>query len=242
MATGQETLPGGATKAEIVEVPAPVVLRGVRYGDYVRLVRQYENRHLRMTYHDGTLEIMSPEYIHERPSTRLGVLIRVVCEELDITYEGTASTTFRRGEDPTKKKGKGKEPDESFYFANATRILGKERIDLDAGDPPPDLWIEVDHRSSSRGKLPVYAALGVPEVWRYRAATKRLRFVRLAADRGTYEAIERSLCLPMLTPSLVQEALALGDGLLESAWTRLVREWARRKLTATGGDATGPGE
>ena len=34
-------------------------------------------------------------------------------------------------------------------------------------DPPPDLVIEVDITRSSLDKLSIYAALRVPEVWRY---------------------------------------------------------------------------
>src|SRR4051812_499616 len=138
-------------------LPLPLVLRGVRYGDYVGLRDEPANGHLRMAYHDGTLEIMVPEYQHEVPSRRFGLIVFVITEELGILCHGTRSTTFRRGM-RDMKKGKGKEPDESFYFAHAPDVVGKESIDLER-DPPPDLWIEVDHRASSRGRLPIYAAL-----------------------------------------------------------------------------------
>ena len=188
------------------------VLRGIAYDDYVRIRDVPANDHLRMTYYDGTLEIMSPEHIHEVPSRRIGLVIYEVAIGLGISCTGTGSTTFRlRGEEV--KKGKGKEPDESFYFVNEARILGRTEspIDLDAGDPPPDLWIEIDNRLElPQAKLPVYAALGVPEVWRYRSRRRTLWFGRRIEDG--YEAIERSLSLPMLTPALVLDALALGEG------------------------------
>ncbi len=186
-----------------------------------------------MTYHDGTLEIMSPESLHEVPSRRFGLLIYEVAMGLGVSCTGTGSTAFRlRGEDV--KKGKGKEPDESFYFANEPRILGKStKIDLDAGDPPPDLWIEIDNRASSLGKLPVYAALGVPEVWRFRVRRRTLWFGR-RTEVG-YEPIERSLSLPMLTPALVLDALALGEGKSEIAWGALLRDWVRTTLVLRGG-------
>ncbi len=180
---------------------------------------------------------MSPEYIHESPSHRIGILISVVCEELDIEYEAAGSTTFRKGE-IREKKGHGKEPDECFYFANYERILGKENLRLEV-DPPPDLWVEVDNRASSKGKLPLYAALGVPEVWRYRARTHRLWFGRLSADGTGYEAIERSLSLPMLTPALVLEALSLGLTLPTGAWTKAVRAWVREKFVNPGNPVEG---
>jgi Uma2 family endonuclease len=205
-----------------------VVLRGIRYRDYLALRDNPVNFHLRMTYYNGTLEIMSPEATHERPSHRVSIFISVLCEELDIEFEGLGSTTFRRGEKKLKK-GHGKEPDECFYFVNAPKIQGKGKIDLDF-DPPPDLWLEVDHRSSSKGKLPVYAALGVPEVWRTWAKSGRVWFGRLAKDGKSYDDIDRSLVLPMLTPALVVEALALGHGLLEMTWTKTLRAWVREKF------------
>jgi Uma2 family endonuclease len=182
-----------------------------------------------MAYHDGTLEIMSPESLHEIPARRFGLFIYEVATGLGISCTGTRSTVFRlRGEDV--KKGKGKEPDESFYFANEASILASpdRAIDLDAGDPPPDLWIEIDNRASSAGKLPIYAALGVPEVWRYRTRRRTLWFGRRVED--AYEAVERSLSLPMLTPALVLEALALGAGKSEIAWGADLRNWVRETL------------
>lgn len=237
MATGQEaaaTVTTAEPQREVVPIAAPTILRGVPYGLYVRLRDEPDNDHLRMTYYDGTLEIMSPEYIHEGPSFRFGILFSVLCEELDITFEAAGSTTFRRGE-PNRKKGKGKEPDESFYFANVARVLGKTSLRVEAGDPPPDLWIEVENRSSPRGRLPVYAALGVPEVWRYRVMSRRLRFLRLDKNTVTYEVLEQSLSLPMLTPALVLEALAMGDGLPVNTWTRRLRAWVRERFLPAGG-------
>lgn len=212
-------------RAATSRISPGIVLRDVLFGEYVALRDKPANDHLRMTYHDGTLEIMSPHSAHERPSRRVGVLISVVCEELDIEFEGLRSTTFRRGEE-TLKKGHGKEPDECFYFANAPRIQGKGEIDLNL-DPPPDLWVEIDHRSSSRGKLPTYAVLKVPELWRYRPRSDRLWFGRLADDGTSYQEIDRSLSLPMLSPALVREGLALGRNVLEMTWTKALRGWVR---------------
>lgn len=227
--------PPAALESKMVvpeEGPVPesewVVLHGVRYREYLALRAEPANGHLRMTYHNGTLEIMSPEATHERPSRRVGIVMSVLCEELDIEFEGLGSTTFRRGEKKLKK-GHGKEPDECFYFANAAKIMGKGKIDLDI-DPPPDLWVEVDHRSSSQGRLPVYAALGVPEVWRLWASSEHLWFGRLAKDGKSYEQVEQSVALPMLTPASVLEALALGHGVLEKTWTKRLRAWVREKF------------
>jgi len=204
------------------------VLRRVPYEMYVYLRNTPANRHLKMAYHDGTLEIVSPRLRkHEEPTRWLAVIISVVAEHLRLRFHGSRGTTFRRGGEGIYS-GKGREPDESFYITNVHRLPRDGEPDLDAGDPPPDLWIEVDNRVSSKGRLPVYAALGVPEVWRYRSKRKTLEFLRLNGD--SYGPIDRSLALPALTPALVLEALSLGEKLYESDWLPLLREWVIRTI------------
>jgi Uma2 family endonuclease len=61
-------------------------------------------------------------------------------------------------------------------------------IDLNS-DPPPDLVLEIDITSKSLDRLPIYARLGVPEVWRY--DQKQLRLYQLVS--GMYVEIETSL-------------------------------------------------
>ncbi len=202
---------------------AVTILYDVPFKAYVRIALTTKNRHLRMAYHDGTLEIVSPKLRkHERPSDRLRIIITAVADWLALPYDGTGSYTYRRAGEG-RYRGMGKEPDQSFYFANTGRVPRDRDPDLDAGDPPPDLWIEVDNRVSSAGRLPIYAALGVPEVWRYRSKRKTLQFLRLVEN--SYEPIDRSLSLPALSPAIVLEALGLGDDAPESEWVRLLRDW-----------------
>jgi hypothetical protein len=58
------------------KVIVPTVLYGVTYDEYVRLRRQPRNDHLRMIYHDGVLELLSPEYRHEGGSYRIDMVMR----------------------------------------------------------------------------------------------------------------------------------------------------------------------
>ena len=204
------------------------VLYDVPYRVYVDLVDVSANRHLKMAYHDGTLEIVSPRLrLHEEPAVKLRTIVVALARRFRIPYHCSAGATFRKA-GVGIFKGVGKEPDESFFFANVARVPRGRDVDLDAGDPPPDLWIEVDNRSSSAGKLPSYAALGVPEVWRFRSRSGTLRFLRLNA--GVYERIEASSSLPMLTPALVREALALGNNPLDYVWDDLFFEWLEKKF------------
>jgi Uma2 family endonuclease len=62
--------------------------------------------------------------------------------------------------------------------------------------PPPDIAVEIGVTSESLGKFPIYAALGVPEIWRYQG--KELKFFALAGSR--YKEIPESQSLPGLKP------------------------------------------
>ncbi len=100
-------------------------------------------------------------------------------------------------------------------------------LDL-AVDPPPDLAIEVDVTRSVMDRLGVYAALRVPEVWRFDG--QAVEAYTLATD-GRYERIANSAALPFLPLDelgpLVQGAAANGD---DAAWFREVQTWLRERV------------
>jgi Uma2 family endonuclease len=205
--------------------PEGTVLRGISWKTYLKLRDNPENYHIRMTYLDGELILMSPQYLHDRSGWKLALLVSVVTEVFDIPVQGTGTSTLRRKRPGGPKKGSGKEPDYGFYFReNDLRMRNKDVINLDI-DPPPDLAIEVDHTHDSTPALKLYARLGVPEVWRYKPRTRVLWFGRLVA--GRYESVDRSLNLPILTTTLVVQALEEADRLGETAWKRWLRDWAR---------------
>ncbi len=113
------------------------------------------------------------------------------------------------------------EPDTCFYLEHESQIRDKTEIDLTVG-PPPDLAIEVDNTADSEWKLPIFAALGVPEVWRHDVRAGTLWFGKLQED-GTYTPIERSEALPALTRAWVLDALARGMGQSATRWVRQLR-------------------
>jgi Uma2 family endonuclease len=200
------------------------VLRGVDWDSYVRLRNHPGNGHLRMSYLDGTLILVSPQFIHDRYGWRIALLLVEVAEGLGIPSQCTVSTTLQR-KGPGPRKGSAKEPDFGFYFRdNEPRMRNKDVIDLEV-DPPPDLAIEIDNKADSSKALALYARIGVPEVWRYKAKTKTLWFGRLVG--GTYETIGHSLNLPRLTPALVLLALDRMNEVGEIASKPWLREWSR---------------
>ena len=206
----------------------PVLLRGVAFDTYLGFVTSPDNAHLRMTYRDGILEIMPPAYRHERGAARLTMLVSAYAAVLRLKFLAAGSSTFSRGV-PGALRGQGKEPpDASFYFGDhADLVLDKGTLDLNV-DPPPDLWIEVDNRGSSRGRLPVYAGLGVPEVWRYRPGRRALWFGRL--EGGRYVESDRSVCLPKLTPGLTLELLDHARTRDDMSWDLWLRDGMAARL------------
>ncbi len=204
-------------------VRVPQTLTGIPYNVYVSIRDAPGNDKLRMNYHDGVLEFMAPaEFRHERGSHTLGMIVLAYSCVFDLPCEGARSTTFRRGL-PGELKGAGKEPDQSYYFAdNAEYVREKETLDLER-DPPPDLWIEVDNNVSSKGRLPLYAELGIPEVWRYQIRRRSLWFGSL--KNGEYVEIDRSLCLPKLTPDIVLDLVDEARKRGQTAWFRWMRNW-----------------
>jgi len=175
----------------------------------------------RLTYSQGTLEIMSPSVEHERFKKALVTIADIVAEEQGREFEDLGSTTFRRQD----FEG-GAEPDACFYVQNVERIRGKREINL-AVDPPPDLVIEVEITSPALSKLSIHARLGVQETWL--TDGQGVRILRLAD--GQYKSGEKSEVLPSLTELVLSEFLQQSKALTTLPWRRLVRNWARQEST-----------
>ncbi len=133
--------------------------------------------------------------------------------------EDLGSTTFRR-----EDLERGFEPDSCFYIENKGRIRGKGRIDLTV-DPPPDLVIEIDITSPSLDKVPIYARMKVPEVWRFDGQ----RLAILALEGTVYVESAQSTVLPPLTGATLSDFIGKSKSMKRTAWLRTVREWAREQ-------------
>jgi Uma2 family endonuclease len=202
-----------------------LLLSGVDWETYSRLLRAFAERPgIRLTYDRGELEIMSPLLEHDDDGRFLGRLVVALTEELGLPIKGGGSVTLRR-----RKKRRGVEGDESFWIANAHRMAGRRRLDLRT-DPPPDLVIEVDVTHSSLNRLSIYAALGVPEVWRLDGKT--LTFYALD-QKGAYQSVSASRSFPLVTPAdllgFLQQAGQAGD---ENPVLRQFRAWVRQRHAA----------
>lgn len=173
--------------SETAPTPGSVTLDGVPWDLYQQLRDLPDNDHKRMIYNHGTLVIMSPTSLHhEWLSAVLNLLILDWADARNISIENSGSTTFQRGD-----LERALEPDQSYYVSHAANIRGAKKVDLST-DPPPDLALEVDVTSPSDIKLPVYAAIEVPEVWIWKA--DRLR--PLVLRDGEYVEAQESTQLP----------------------------------------------
>jgi Uma2 family endonuclease len=168
--------------------PQHIVLWDMSWDFYERLLEELDNRPIRVTFDEGNIEIMSPLPKHEWAKKAIASLLEQLTLELEIPLTRYGSTTFRR-----EDKQKGLEPDECYYLTNLDRVRGMDEWDPDV-HPAPDLAVEVDITTRSIPRLPIYAALGVPEVWRFDGA--QLHIHRLISDQ--YQAVPRSEWFPFL--------------------------------------------
>lgn len=205
--------------------PVPcILLQGITWETYQALVKELDSQPgKRLTYDNGLLEIFMPLPPHEKNKKYLARFVELVTEEWEIEICSLGSCTWSR-----KDLAKGVEPDECYYIQNEAVMRGKMDIDLTV-DPPPDLAIEIDITSLSLPRLPIYCALGVPEVWRFDGD----RVVLLSLVNGEYGELSQSLALPIVTATVLQDWLAQAQTMGETSWAKAVRRWAREQLQAS---------
>jgi Uma2 family endonuclease len=180
-----------------------VTLHSLSWQDCENILEELgEDRHTRIAYYQGTLEIMSPLSRHERLHRIVGYIVTAILDAQGRDWEDFGSTTFYR-------KGRaGVEPDTCFYVTNVALVRDcQERIDVDIY-PPPDLAIGSD---TSKTFLSAYEAIAVPEIWIYH--NNSLKIFLLSS--GQYSESESSLLFPdlpvkTLIPQLVGRAIAIG--------------------------------
>ena len=221
MATASSNRAERATESDRPAGEVRTLIRDVGWDGCEALMGWFGDDAPRMTYADGTIELMSPHVTHEEAKKNLAFLVETIAEELGIPIRPLASVTF-------KKRGADRmvEPDESYYFAaNVGLVTSRKSVDLDVV-PPPDLSIEVENTSSLLDKLDVYARMGFPEVWRYDG--EDLTVLILDAE-GRYSASIRSASLAFVPMADLVDRLHDYDG-DDLAWRRGSRAWVRDVL------------
>jgi Uma2 family endonuclease len=168
----------GAAAIDRAESDQRLVIEGVSWRSYVALNDSLDQHPgVRVCYCEGTLELMSPSFLHEDKKKSIARLLELWSLANDVPLHGLGSMTYRR-----KAKKRGAEPDECYFVGKAAR--GKA----------PHIAIEVATSRSAIDKFSLYAGLGVRELWIWE--DYELRIFHLV--RSTYREIERSRLLPSL--------------------------------------------
>lgn len=153
-----------------------VVLRGATWADYERMLElRGDHSAPRITFLDGSVEIMSPSRSHESIKSAVGCLVEVYCLETGIEFSKYGSWTLK-----DQEVSRGAEPDECYVFGTVPEPTR------------PHLAIEVVWTSGGIDKLDVYRLLGVSEVWFWR----RGKLTPYILRGENYEEAAASTALP----------------------------------------------
>ena len=174
-----------STATPTTSVDTVIDLRDVSWQTYETLRNNDLNHHVRMTFDQGRLYLMSPSRLHERIAELLGRFVNAWTEEKVIPILSAGSTTMR-----DKIRDCGLEPDKCYYIKNEAVVRRRDVFEFGT-DPPPDLAIEVDVTSMSTVRMTIYARFGVPEIWRW--IDDQIEVYHLDGD--TYVRTDRSSSL-----------------------------------------------
>lgn len=195
------------------------VLRRVTWEGYESILEALREQRVFVTYNRGALELMSPSPEHERIGWLLARMIHIYTECKRVPLMSLGMTTWRR-----EASARGLEADQCFFVQHEPQVRGKREFDP-AVDPPPDLAIEVDLKSSSVAKEEVYAGLGIAELWRYDNG----RVVIMVLGReGRYQEVPSGPALPALLTDVLTDWVERGLGMGETDFAIAFREWAEQ--------------
>jgi Uma2 family endonuclease len=214
-----EPIPPLVSQASPPEGGQCVVLYGVSWATYERLLADFQDSHAaHFAYDRGGLEIMVLSAEHEDYKDMITLLVNILAEEMNIDVRSFGSTTFQRAD-----LERGFDPDGCFYIQHEAQVRGKKKLDLTV-DPPPDLVIEIDISRPSLNKLPMYAQMGVGEVWRYDG--RHLTIFKLEGN-GYVERAD-SAALPKVTGEALTNFVEEGKQVKRTTWLRRVRQWVQQ--------------
>lgn len=171
-----------------------ITFHNVSWEEYEELLDQVgEASGLRISYNEGTLQIMSLSPEHEKYARFFEKITTTICLRLRIKILSFGSATMKKS-----RRLKGKEPDACFYVQTADALGARIHLDFET-DPPPDIAVEVDIHHTSRDMFSIYAGLGVPEIWLYDGLALSIYNLQ----DGAYDEVAASPALPMLTSQIL---------------------------------------
>ena len=166
-----------------------IVLQGT-WKHFKHLQKGYEEiSRAKLSYYNGTIEILMPGEDHATFTQVIGYLISTFLIDRGIPFKPTGDKTQEREGEVSAQA------DQSYW-------IGQQK-------PVPDLAIEVVFTSGNAAKLPKYRALGVSEVWFWEDGTLALYHLR----QDGYQRRERSELpgLEALDLDLLKRCILVGE-------------------------------
>ena len=196
------------------------LIKNVSWSELEEILEELgEARSSRISYSNGSLEIMTPLAEHESNKGFISDFVRIILEELGQEYRNLGSTTFK-----SEAMAQAVEADECFYIQNEAIVRGKKRIDLNIM-PPPDLVIEID--ITNRTRFNNYEILGVPELWRYDGKNLEINVL----TSGKYTLSTQSLQFPQFPlKQVIPQYLEAGKTQGKMAIMNQFRHWVREQI------------
>jgi Uma2 family endonuclease len=187
-----------AAVAERLPPGSTLIVHDVSWDEYEALLEAVgETKRLRISFDEGTVQVVTISAKHEKYVDLIHDLVRLLSLRLHVKVLSFGSATMKK-----RRREKGSEPDACFYVQSADLIGSKEELDF-SSDPPPDIVVEVDVQHDSLSKFPIYAALGVGEIWRYDGQSMTIFHLQ----QDDYAPAESSRALPALTGRVLTEFL-----------------------------------
>jgi Uma2 family endonuclease len=184
---------------------------------------------LRLTYDHGSLEFMTTSPKHEIYKKHPARFIEIMAEELNHPFATAGNMTFQ-----SEEVAKGLEADDCFWFEHEAAMRSKLTWDSKA-DPPPDLGLEIEISRSALNRMAIYAALRVPEVWRFDGQS--LSVHRLQSD-GTYRQETASQIFRGVPVDEMPSFVAMAQSTDLLSVIRAFRQWVQ-KIAANAGPPCG---
>lgn len=198
-----------------------LILPHVSWPEFETLAAELEDRRdVRLSYYRGRMEITMPSPEHEEYVDLIQDLTRLLVRELGLRMESRGTALLKR-----ELREVGAQPDGCFYIQHAAQIIGKRQLDLTI-DPPPDIIVEVDLSTDSRGKFLIYATLGVPEIWRYDGTIFAIHHL----VGGHYQEDDASRAFPFLTAAVMTNVIEQSKQFGQDAALDEFRNWIQPHL------------
>ena len=205
---------------------ARFVIRDASWELYDRLSDAVgEGRNIRLAFDGKDLEVMTTGPFHEDLKELSGSFVKEVAVELDVDYRGLGQTTWKRSD-----LRRGLEADLCFYFDRAKLAASEEARERKSNDvadyPVPDLAVEIDISPSKVDRPGIYAAMKVPEIWRFHDDTVSILQLTPAGD---YVESDTSMWLWIRADEIKRWVLG-EDSRKLVMWTHRLRAWLESEI------------